>query len=243
MSVLGDAMSGGGPSTKMQEFDPYFEKRRVHLDNLEAQLKGLLKALEGLIKERKDMGGAAFEFGESIEALAAAHSQSALAHNLTVLAGIQKKINDLNLKQAKHDINYLAATAEDYVRIIGSIRIAFASRAKYHRIWQLAEGNLQKKNDTLEKLRSASRTRSDKIAAMGTEIEEATKQVESTKRDFEEVSNRLRMELDRFDREKISAFAASLRGFLRSILETQKEVVALWQSYFEEAQSVESARE
>ena len=45
------------------------------------------------------MGGAAFEFGESIEALAAAHSQSSLAHNLTVLAGIQKKINELNLKQ------------------------------------------------------------------------------------------------------------------------------------------------
>ena len=106
---------------------------------------------------------------------------------------------------------------------------------------------MQKKNDALEKLRSASRTRSDKIAAMATEIDEvcfsrrsgitlcthvrldqATKQVEGAKRDFEEVSNRLRMELERFDRDKVASFATSMRGFLRSILETQKEV---WTCY------------
>ncbi|KAJ3046011.1 Vacuolar protein sorting-associated protein 5 [Rhizophlyctis rosea] len=238
MRVLGDTFSGATPSTKMQEFDPDFEKRRTHIDNLEAQLQGLLKALEGLIKQRKDMGVAALEFGESIETLATAHTGSSLNGKLTTLAAIQKKINDLNVKQAraKCDINYLAATAEDYVRIIGSIRNAFASRAKYYGLLQLAETNLQKKNDALEKLRSASRTRSDKIAVVQTEIEEATKQVEAAKKEFDDVSSRLREELDRFDKEKVTEFAASMKGFLRSLLETQKEVVAAWQSYFDESQ-------
>ena len=41
------------PFTKFVEVDEWFESKKNQLDALEAQLKGLLKSVEGVVKQRK----------------------------------------------------------------------------------------------------------------------------------------------------------------------------------------------
>jgi sorting nexin-1/2 len=55
MSKIGDAVSNATSivSTKVDDPDPYFENKRIYVEELETQFKNLLKAVDGLIKQRE----------------------------------------------------------------------------------------------------------------------------------------------------------------------------------------------
>lgn len=66
---------------------------------MEVQLRGLMKAMEGLIKYRKELGNATNEFGDSALGLANIEVNKRVAHNLAVLGEIHRKIKELHEKQ------------------------------------------------------------------------------------------------------------------------------------------------
>jgi hypothetical protein len=47
------SLGSGSSSIKMEDPDPYFGKKKEDLDIFENQLKGLFKAIEGVLKQRK----------------------------------------------------------------------------------------------------------------------------------------------------------------------------------------------
>lgn len=55
MRSFGETISNAAtsPFTKFVEVDEWFESKKNQLDALEAQLKGLLKSVEGVVKQRK----------------------------------------------------------------------------------------------------------------------------------------------------------------------------------------------
>ncbi|RKO85941.1 Vps5 C terminal like-domain-containing protein, partial [Blyttiomyces helicus] len=259
MRVFGDAVSSASSGfVKMVEIDPKFESRRAHIDALEVQLRAILKALEAFVKQRKELGVATGEFGESMLSLSKAEANRPVAENLAIFADIQKRIQEVHDKQAKHDVTYLASTVEEYIRIVGSIKLAFNARAQSYQTHQTAVQTLQRKQEALKKQQSASKLRSDKIAAAAKEVEDAERAAAAASRDFDAVSDRLWEELGRCEREKVEAFAEGLKEFLRAGLESQRErgvvepaenrclpripelilsiptlqIVAQWESYF-----------
>ncbi|KAJ3416832.1 Vacuolar protein sorting-associated protein 5 [Chytridiales sp. JEL 0842] len=219
-------------SAKIPNDDPFYDTKRAQLDMVEVQLKALLRALEGLIKQRREFGNATFEFGESALALAAIEVNKTAAKHLEVLGEIQKNIKALHEKQAKYDLISLAGVVDEYIRIIGSVKLAFSGRVKSYQAWQTLETNCLRKKELLEKLRVSSKIRSDKISLGETELKELEQQMQDSKRAYEETSALLRIELDRYDKEKIVDFTIAMQGFIRSLVETQKEVIMLWESYF-----------
>ncbi|KAJ3081800.1 Vacuolar protein sorting-associated protein 5 [Quaeritorhiza haematococci] len=233
---LGDALSNATQLSfsKTTEIDQAFESKKNKLEILETQLRALLRAIEGLVRQRKELGSAALEFGESVLSLANIEVDRPLSRNLTVLGNIHKKVKELHEKQAKYDFNFLAATIDEYIRLIGSIKVAFSAREKAFQTWQTAETSLAKKRDALLRLKAASKTRSDKIASVGAEIEECERAVSSTKKEFDDISEVLRSELDRVDREKVADFARAMKGFLGALMESQREIVSAWETYFKE---------
>jgi sorting nexin-1/2 len=71
-----------------------------------------------------ELGTATSDFGESMFPLASAELNRNLSTHLKVLGEIQKKMNDLHEKQAQYDIITLENTIDEYIRIIGSIRVS-----------------------------------------------------------------------------------------------------------------------
>ena len=61
---------------------------------------------------------------------------------------------------------------DEHIRLVGSTKIAFNSRAKSYSQWQTAEQSLIKKKETLEKLKSTSRIRTDRIENAQAEVSE-----------------------------------------------------------------------
>ena len=85
--------------TKISDGHPGLEEKRVSLELLEKQLKSLHKALEVLVKQRLDLAGSNFNFGENLTALAAIENDTSLVNNLNVLGDIHKEIKLLHEKQ------------------------------------------------------------------------------------------------------------------------------------------------
>lgn len=123
MRSFGETLSNAATFSKFVEVDEWFASKRNQLDALEAQLKGLLKSVEGVVKQRKELGAATADFGESMFPLASAELNHSLSTHLKILGEIQKKMKQLHEEQAQYDIITLENTIDEYIRIIGSIRV------------------------------------------------------------------------------------------------------------------------
>ncbi|KAF9121740.1 Vacuolar protein sorting-associated protein 5 [Mortierella sp. 14UC] len=233
MTKFGETLSSATTFTKVHETDEWFESRRTQLDVLDGQLKSLLKAIEAIIKQRRDLGVASSEFGESIVSLAGTELNKPLANSLLVLGNLKIRIKELHDKQAHMDVLTLEHTVDEYIRTIGSIKITFMTRAKFNQNMVQAQNELSKKKANFDKMSQPSRkTKPERLQQLQQEIAEAEQKVDTAKKDFEEISTLIRQEFDRFDREKVEDFKQSVEAFLASMVKHQREIVGLWENYF-----------
>jgi len=222
--------------SKIPESDEWFENKRAQLETLENQLKVLLKTVEGFIKQRRDLAAACNEFGEHAASLGSSEFNKPLSSTLSKLGEVQKKINEFQITQATSDEQYVEDTVEEYLRIISSVKIALDARVKSYTSWKNADAALIKKKEQLAKQSQGVKT--PKITALETEVEEAEKTVEKTKESFEEITELLKKELARFDREKVEDFQSGLLKFVESMMENQKKTIALWEEFLPEVQAL-----
>ncbi|KAI9032265.1 Vps5 C terminal like-domain-containing protein, partial [Hyaloraphidium curvatum] len=213
--------------------DDFLDTRKMEIDKFEAQLKQLMKGVEAIVKQRKELGAATSEFGDALLALSGAESDQALSTKLKNLGNVSRRIKDLHDKQAQNDVSSLAYMVEEYIRFCGAVEMAYQSRTRYWNLVKNAEGNVMNKRLALDKARAAGK-KGDKLTSIQTEIDEAEVALKQAQKEFAEVSAKLRQELERFDRERVVDLAKSLQEFLESLLFTQKEIVVTWESYYAE---------
>ncbi|KAI9145997.1 Vps5 C terminal like-domain-containing protein [Paraphysoderma sedebokerense] len=240
MRVFGDAVSN--TFMKIPEVDEWFEHRRIQLDQLESQLKVLLKSIEVVSKNRKDLAAALLNFGESMMALASIELNKPLSGKLILLGSLHGRAKNLQEKLASTDTIHLESTTEEYIRIINSIKVAFNARAKaFHNVQNL-EKELNKKKDNLEKLKTHQRSRMDKIMASEADINDCEQRLLAARSDFQGISQTVKQELDRFDTEKIIDFQKSIQSWASGICDGEAEFIKLWEDYHRHSQNAEPPR-
>ena len=202
----------------------WFNDRRIYLDALENQLKALLKAMDVVVTQRKGMSEAAGDFSASLHALSTVELSPSLSGPLEGLSDLQIRIKELYDRQAQQDILTLGITIDEYIRLIGSVKIAFTSRQKAWSNWSSAEDDLRKRKSTQEKLLRQGKTQQDRLTQMGGELTDSERRVHQAKLLFEDMGRLMRVELERFEREKVEDFKSAVETFLESAVEAQKEV-------------------
>ena len=125
----------------------------------------------------EDLAVAIGEFAATIGELAESDLNRPLQLALKNLSDVQKKAQDLSHTQAQEDAMTFMATAEEYSRIINSVRVsnsmwfwllfaradalfhklAFASRVRCHRIWQNAESESRRAKQAYEAAKAQGR--------------------------------------------------------------------------------------
>ncbi|OLL21982.1 Vacuolar protein sorting-associated protein vps5 [Neolecta irregularis DAH-3] len=233
ISSIGGALTGGSFSGKFIEQDEYFEHRKIALDSLELQLKALSKAIDIVVLQRKDLAEASYEFSIALENLSLVELNKSLSICFGALADVQIRIKELYERHAEQDILTLGNTIDEYVRIVGSIKVAFASRQKVFLTWQNAESDLNKRRQHVEKLHRSGKTQTDRLSQLTAEGVETERRCNQLRLEFEEVGKLLKQELDRFDVEKVEDFKASVEIYLESAVEAQKEVIEHWETYIQ----------
>lgn len=222
--VFGSLGISVGRGDKFVEQDDWFHDRKVYLDALENQLKGLLKAMEIMVGQRKMMAEAAGDFSASLHALSTVELSPTLSGPLDALSELQLTIRDVYDRQAQQDVLTFGIIIEEYIRLIGSVKQAFGQRQKGFYAWHSAESELQKKKSTQDKLLRQGKSQQDRLNQVNAEVGEAEKKVHQARLLFEEMGRSLKTEIDRFEKEKVEDFKSGVETFLESAVEAQKEV-------------------
>lgn len=222
--VLGSLGINVGGGSKFVEQDDWFHDRKVYLDALENQLRGLLKVMDTMVSQRKMMADAAADFSASLHALSTVELSPSLSGPLDALSDLQLTIRDVYDRQAQQDVLTFGIIIEEYIRLIGSVKQAFNQRQKGFYAWHTAESELHKKKATQDKLLRQGKSQQDRLNQVNAEVSEAERKVHQARLLFEEMGRSIRSELDRFEKEKVEDFKSGVETFLESAVEAQKEV-------------------
>ncbi len=120
------------------EQDEWFDQRKAYLDHLEGHLKSLSKSLDVASKARLDMAAAVGEVADAAQVLADSELSAAMCGALGRLADLARREKSAGEAQATADVSQLLNLSDEYVRFIGSVRLAFASRVRSYHAWQAA---------------------------------------------------------------------------------------------------------
>ncbi|THH07322.1 hypothetical protein EW145_g3462 [Phellinidium pouzarii] len=250
MSSIGQTITG----PKFYEVDEWFDKKKSYLDGLESQLRSLVKSVDTASKQRAELAIATSEFARAIGELSESDLSKQLSHSLVVISDVEKKAQDLQYTQSQEDTITLMSTAEEYARIINSVRVwriaiemdsdkaevffllfkkqmAFSSRIRCYSRWQNAEGELWRMKQAHEKARGQGRIPQDRVGYSLVQIADAERKVVDAKQDFERCSKLIKSEMARFEEERICDFKNSLETFLEGMIQRQKELISSWESY------------
>ncbi|KAI9829236.1 MAG: hypothetical protein M1819_006416 [Sarea resinae] len=227
-SSMGFSVGGAG---KFIEHDDWFHDRKVYLDALENQLKALLKAVDVVVLQRKGLADAAGDFSASLHSLSTVELSASLSGPLEGLSDLQVRVRELYERQAQQDVLTLGITIDEYIRLIGSIKTAFAQRQKAFHSWHAAESELQKRKSTQDKLLRQGKSQQDRLNQLSADVGDAERRVHQARLLFEDMGRLMRAELERFEREKVEDFKSGVETFLESAVEAQKELIELWETY------------
>lgn len=114
---------------------------------------------------------------------------------------------------------------------------------KAYQTYQQADSELQKRISLFEKQKVQLKNKPEKLTFYQQEVNEMKDKVEELQQDFQDISKLIKNELDRFDKEKVEDFRDSVEQFLRSMIEHQKQIISLWETYFEQTEGLTDEEE
>lgn len=180
--------------------------------------------MDTVVIQRKGLAEAAGDFSSSLHALSAVELSPALSYPLEGLSELQLRIRELYDRQAQQDVLTLGITIDEYIRLIGSVKMAFTQRQKAFHTWHAAESDLQKRKNNQDKLLRQGKTQQDRLNQINADVADAERKVHQTRLLFEDMGRLMRNELQRFEKEKVEDFKSGVETFLESAVEAQKEV-------------------
>jgi sorting nexin-1/2 len=94
-------------------FLQWFDSQKSYLDSLESQLRGLVKAIELVAKQRSELASAMGEFGQAISDLSSSDIGKQLAQSLAAMADVERKTQEMQNTQSAQDVVTLMSTGND----------------------------------------------------------------------------------------------------------------------------------
>lgn len=230
LSSIGGAFSF---SPKIVEPDEFFKDKKSYVEALDQQFKIFLKNLETIVIQRHDLSIVTEEFANIVATLADLEVSKSSTELFQEFSSTQLRIKELLDRLSLQDMLTLGSTLDEYQRVIGSIKTTFHQRDKI--LVQLAgsESELKKKQASFDKTFKYNRTHTEKIDVLKSELATLEQKHSGIRTKFEDISTTIREELATFEIEKIQDFRNSIEIFLESTIESQKEAVELWETFYD----------
>ncbi|KAF5098945.1 hypothetical protein D0Z03_001114 [Geotrichum reessii] len=231
ISTIGEAFSFS--SGKFVDTSEKINERKKRVDILENQFRVLLKSLDQVVASRRELSDSITELANGLALMADVGLSKSLSELVEQFSMAQLKIRDVYYRQCLQDVLSLSTTLEEYIRLIGSIRLVFAQRQKAYFEYQALEQELAKKRVYVEKLQRQGKTQMDKIAILTEDSQEQEKRVTNGLHEYERIGKVLLRELKRFEVEKAEEFRNSVELFLENSVEAQKESIEIWETFYQ----------
>ena len=218
---------------KVSEPDEYFVKQKQYFELLEQDLKNLSKAIELVSNQRSDMVGLLDQISLAIEELAGLEFLKGTKNLLNAFSEVQLKLKD-NLDRVNiQEQLTMGLTVDEYLRIIGSIKLIFHARSKIYQQFYNFQQEYSKKLAQLDKLKSKVKAPNEKVNLLSFETDKLKGKAETFETNFNSISATIKEELEKFEVVKIDDFRNSVEIFIESSIESQKEAIELWETFYE----------
>ncbi|KAH7890823.1 Vps5 C terminal like-domain-containing protein [Phlebopus sp. FC_14] len=227
MASIGQSLTG----PRFYETDEWFEKQRAYLDGLESQLRGLVRSIEVVAKHRADLAAATGEFATAVSELSASEIGKQLQQSLGALANVGHIAAVTQNTQSHQDMLTLMSTVDEYSRLISSVRMAFNSRIRTYTSWQHADAEVRRVRQIHERARAQGRLPTERVGHTVSLVTEAERRALDAKRDFDQCSKLIKLEMARFEQERVEDFKNALQAFLDGMILRQKELITAWENY------------
>ncbi|VEU22787.1 DEKNAAC103875 [Brettanomyces naardenensis] len=218
---------------KYVENDSFMLEKQSYVDNLDSQLRSLSKSLDFILEKREELIQTQSELVKLVGNLADVEVNAEITELFTNFQELQSKIEQLLERTNLSQIMTIGATIDEYIRVIGSIRNCFENRFKLCNSVMNLESQQIRKQRQLANVKARYNNQADKVEKYEKELKDLdaliTKQVE-----FRDRFNRtFRSELKRFEFEKVREFKSIIEIYWEGLVESQKELIELWESFDE----------
>lgn len=180
--------------------DLKFEEILQYITHLETQMSSVSKHTTTLVKHNRVMANALFEFGQAFTWLGQSEGD-ALGAALTQMGNTADQLSVLATENAEAEAILLDEPLEEYVRLLSSVKIAMKRRQDKKDAYVNAILDLEAKQAAYNKVLGVpgkEEAANSKLAL----VEKSQSLVDNSRLEYEEVSERLLEEFDRFKREK-----------------------------------------
>ncbi|KAF9240677.1 Vps5 C terminal like-domain-containing protein [Melanogaster broomeanus] len=228
MASIGQTLTG----PRFYETDEWFDRQRAYLDGLESQLRGLVKSIEVVARQRAELASATGELTTTIAELSASEVGARLQQTLGAMAELEHVAAEAQSSQSRQDMMTFLSTVDEYSRLINSVRMAFSSRIRTYTSWQNADTEVRRVRQIHERARVQGRLPSDRAGHTVSLVTEASgRRALDAKHEFEQCSKLIKSEMARFEQERIDDFKNALQVFLDGMISQQKELISAWEKY------------
>ncbi|KIK98175.1 hypothetical protein PAXRUDRAFT_134722 [Paxillus rubicundulus Ve08.2h10] len=232
MASIGQTLTG----PRFHETDEWFDKQRAYLDALESQLRGLVKSVDIVARQRAgantihvtEVALGSRELATAVVELSASDVGAQLQEILAASAEVEQAAAEAQSIQSQQDMMTLMSTVDEYSRLINSVRMAFNSRVRTYTSWQNADAEVRRVRQIHERARAQGRLPTDRV---GHTVSLAERRALDAKREFDQCSKLIKSEMARFEQERIEDFKNTLQVFLADMISRQKELISAWENY------------
>lgn len=218
---------------KYTESDSFFTEQRQQTEALEEQLKQLYKSLELVDIQRNDLISITEEFANSIESLAQLEVSKKISESLLNFSEVHMRIKESMERACLQDSLTLGVMINEYMRLLGSVKAILNQRMKLGNFLVILETQLSKKQKQFEKVTRNIISQTDRSSVLEQELVKIQSRLVKVKSKWQDIANIIREELNNFDRAKIVDFRNNMEIYLESSIETQKECIELWETFYQ----------
>lgn len=220
-------------SNKVNEPNDLIKDKKTYIENLEFNLRNFYKSLELIGGQRGEIITLVEEISLLTEELSSLEILKKTTDLLAEFSEIHLKLKDNLDRTNLQDQLTLGFTIEEYLRIIDSIKSVFATRLKIYNKYQTCEQELYKKQTQFDKFIKKYKSQHEKINILKFEVDKLESRTLKFKNQFNLITETITNELERFEFEKIDDFRNSVEIFIESSIESQKEAIELWETFYE----------
>eukprot|EP01118_Nematostelium_gracile_P019698 TRINITY_DN922_c0_g1_i3.p1 TRINITY_DN922_c0_g1~~TRINITY_DN922_c0_g1_i3.p1 ORF type:complete len:283 (+),score=76.89 TRINITY_DN922_c0_g1_i3:358-1206(+) len=183
------------------EPDQWFDAKRNYYNSFESHLTSLAKATSQIIAKQRELTVATNEFATVSSLLAAseADQDAWVSASFNRLSDVMSQVVVLDERLANEETEQFEDHLRDHIRILGAVKEMLEGRTTKLATYQSMTKQLDLKKEKLSKLKGAN-------PKMEKEIEEYQARVEEAKNDFQQISELVKDELNRFEASKLQEF-------------------------------------
>lgn len=214
---------------KVEETDPWFTKQRSYIDEVESNLKQFYRALELIGNQRYELVGLYDEIAASADELAQLEMSKATTEVLAAFSEVQTKLKQNLDRTTMQDQLTLGFTIDEYLRLVGLIKHVLDVRTKIATQLHTYLQDYEKKQLQLDK----QKRRQAVLDLLQFEVNKLKEKADTYAKRFDDISATIKLEMERFDLERVDDFRNAVEIFIESSIESQKEAIEIYETFYE----------